>query len=293
MRPIDGHAQAAQQRPDSAAVIVGVVRDSAGTGVPNVNVMVSGAALRGPLGLRTNAQGQFHASVPAGGEYVVRVKNLGYAAQETNVTVRAGTSRIVEIELGGESVSRLAAAPNLPLLQPFANAENWVLHTDLVYRVGTTKDSVIVPAGFVTDFASIPKRLQSVFSVHGPYLLAGIVHDYLYWEQGASGCTRAEADGIFRLVMIENKVTRPTYNAMYRAVRLAGQGSWDGNATDRRAALVRTLPVDRRTIQPLTLWSLYRRTLYDAGLRPELARPISRAFCAQGTRDPRAVLGRF
>lgn len=292
VRPREGQAQVAQQSAD-AQVIAGVVRDTAGNGIPNVTVIVSGAPLPAPLGVQTNDRGEFVVSVPARGSYTVSVKRTGYAAQQANVGLDVGVSRIVEIELGGATTSRLAAAPNLPLLQPFSDAAHWVLHTDLIYRVGKTKDSVIVPAGFVTDFASIPKRLQSFFSVHGPYLVAGIVHDYLYWEQGAGGCTRAEADGIFRLVMMENNATRLESEAMYTAVDVAGAGPWNGNAADRQAGLIRELPVNRRTIRPLTIWPTYRRTLHAQGLRPSPARPISRAFCAHGTRDPRAVLDKL
>ena len=206
------------------------------------------------------------------------------------VSTSTSASQIVEIELGGALSARLAEAPKAPLVQPFANAENWVLHTDLVYRVGKTRDSVVVPAGFVTDFASIPKRLQSFFSVHGPWLVAGIVHDYLYWNQGESGCSREEADGIFRLVMLENNATRFESEAMHTALVLAGRAAWDANAADRRAGLLRILPAERRTLQPLILWPAFRRTLFSEGLRPDPARTISRTFCAHGSRDPRDVL---
>ncbi len=292
VRPHRAEAQLVPQAPVALQVIAGVVRDSMGNGVPNASVTIRGASLPTPLGAQTNGRGEFSVSVPSGGTYTVSVRILGYAAQQTSVVLGTDVSRILEIELGGAVSSRLAAAPNLPLLQPFADAANWVLHTDLIYRVGNTRDSIVVPAGFVTDFASIPKELQSVFSALGPYLVAGIVHDYLYWEQGPNGCSRAEADGIFRLVMIENNASFFEYQAMYTVVNLAGLGSWNGNHANRQAGLLRELPVNRRTIKALTRWPEYRTALHAQGLRPAPARTISRAFCAHGTRDPRSVLFR-
>ncbi len=292
VRPRLAEAQLVQQLPASPQVIAGIVRDSVGNGVPNVSVTIRGASLPTPRGTQTNGRGEFSVSVPAGGSYTVSVKTLGFAAQQATVVLEADVSRILEIDFGRAIISRVAAAPNLPFLQPFSDAANWVLHTDLIYRVGDTKDSVVVPAGFVTDFASIPKQLQSIFPALGPYLVAGIVHDYLYWEQSAAGCTRAEADGIFRLVMIENNASLFEYQAMYTVVDLAGGGSWDGNRANRQAGLLRELPVSRRTIKPLTRWPEYRAALHAEGLRPAPVRAISRAFCSHGTRDPRSVLFR-
>lgn len=284
------NAQVLLPRPQVSPAIAGIVRDSNRVPIEGASVRITGSPLRDPINTVTNGQGHFFAAVPAAGIYSVRVQRIGFAAQVVSVSSEVETTRIVEIEIGGETISRVAEAPNLPLLQPFADAENWVLHTDLIYRVGETKDSIVVPAGFVTDFASIPKSLQSLFSVNGPYLVAGIIHDYLYWEQGAGGCTRAEADGIFRLAMIENQATRFEWGAMYAAVDLAGGGPWNDNAGDRRNGLVRQLPIDRRTIRPLTKWPEFRRALFLAGLRPPPPVPISRAFCVHGTQDPRSVI---
>src|SRR5262245_60709692 len=44
---------------------------------------------------------------------------------------------------------------------------------------------VNVPAGFVTDFASIPRAFWSLLRPDGRYTHPAIVHDYLYWTQTA------------------------------------------------------------------------------------------------------------
>lgn len=283
-------AQVVLQQPSAAGFVFGIVRSASGAGVQGVTVSVTGPQLSSAITVVTDVNGLFTARVPGTGTYAISIKRIGLTSQTSSVDIRPGTSQIVEIDLGGASRVRVAEAPNAPLLQPFADAKNWVLHTNLVYRVGNTRDSVVVPAGFVTDFASIPSGLQSFFSVHGPWLVAGIVHDYLYWNQGLDGCTRAEADGIFRLVMLENKATRFEAEAMYTAVDLVGERAWNANRADRRAGLVRVLPSSRRTLRRLVLWPDFRRALLAEGLQPDPARPVSRAFCSHGSRNPRDVL---
>ena len=51
-----------------------------------------------------------------------------------------------------------------------------------------------VPVGFLTDFASTPREIWSVFPPWGIYGPAAIVHDRLYWYQDVS---RETADLIF------------------------------------------------------------------------------------------------
>ena len=51
-----------------------------------------------------------------------------------------------------------------------------------------------VPAGFVTDFASVPRFLWWLYSPHGQYGKAAVVHDYCYRSRCVS---RAMADRVF------------------------------------------------------------------------------------------------
>ena len=46
-----------------------------------------------------------------------------------------------------------------------------------------------VPAGFVTDFASIPYGFRGVLPPNGPWGKAAVVHDYMYeiYQSGSSG----------------------------------------------------------------------------------------------------------
>jgi hypothetical protein len=88
-------------------------------------------------------------------------------------------------------------------MTPFGDGQDSVLTGNLQYQVLQTTFVIVVPAGFVTDFASTPRALWSVIPPTGRYQLAAVVHDFLYWDQG---CTREQADAIFRVAMAEGNV---------------------------------------------------------------------------------------
>src|SRR5262245_46141191 len=89
-----------------------------------------------------------------------------------------------------------AQQPIVPVpLTPFGDGQDSVLTANLEYRVLQTTFVVVVPAGFVTDFASTPRALWSVVPPTGRYQLAAVVHDFLYWDQG---CAREQADAQMR-----------------------------------------------------------------------------------------------
>src|SRR2546426_7470924 len=89
------------------------------------------------------------------------------------------------------AISR-AQQPIAPVpLIPFADGRDSVLTSDLWYRIGNTEYVIVVPAGFVTDFASTPRAIWAVLPPSGRYQLAAIVHDFLYWDQS---CSREQAD---------------------------------------------------------------------------------------------------
>ena len=127
----------------------------------------------------------------------------------------------------------VAAASSVPAQQPiapvdfrpFSDGMHWIVRQPLVYRIGVSQDTVTVPVGFVTDFASIPQALQAIIRANGPYILPAVVHDYLYWKQS---CTREQADRILLLGMIENEVREIHRIAIHDAlVRLATHPGFD------------------------------------------------------------------
>ena len=184
-------------------------------------------------------------------------------------------------------LSAQQAAPDPVDFRPFADGRHWIVRENLIYRVGISKDSVIVPVGFVTDLASIPPALQSLIQQNGPYLLPAVVHDYLYWKQT---CTRAESDRLLRLGMIENQVGKSHRDAIYNAVRAAGMFAWADNRREQSNHLLRILPEDRLKIRALTIWPDYRRQLSEQGVTNGPDYDISPKFCARGDMSIQAAL---
>ncbi|ELS8111650.1 DUF1353 domain-containing protein [Escherichia coli] len=84
-------------------------------------------------------------------------------------------------------------------------------------------DVIYVPEGYVTDLASVPRILWSVFPPHGRYAEAAIIHDWLYDNALR---TKAEADRIFLDAMKVLGVPRWRRVLMYAAVRLFGRGNY-------------------------------------------------------------------
>ena len=82
---------------------------------------------------------------------------------------------------------------------------------------------ITVPAGFETDFASVPRLFWRLIPPWGRYSAAAVVHDYLY---ATASVTRYEADRIFLDLMKRLGVPLWKRRLMYRAVRLGGWASW-------------------------------------------------------------------
>jgi hypothetical protein len=192
---------------------------------------------------------------------------------------RSGAPRELPLPLPVPEEERQAPIAGIAL-RPFAEGTNWVLVEPLVYRVGDSRDSVIVPKGFVTDFASIPPRLQGLISSLGPYVLPAVVHDYLYWEHR---CSRTQSDRLFLLAMQEQGVPYVKRSAMYEAVNGFGRAAWTENARDRLNGLPRIIPdVGVRRPAVLERWRDYRNYLRSAHVRPMSSTSISSRFCVHG-----------
>jgi hypothetical protein len=157
-----------------------------------------------------------------------------------------------------------------PVVVPFADESAWVLLEPLEYTLAADGRMIQVPAGFVTDFATIPRAFWQVLPVHGRYGKAAIVHDYLYWTQS---CSRDQADRIMLRAMTASGVKRKTRFAIYRAVRLGGGPAWARNRRERLAGVPRMIPEsllasdDFLTLAGRETWPEYRTRLLTGGVR--------------------------
>src|SRR5262245_24845797 len=97
----------------------------------------------------------------------------------------------------------------------------WELVEPLRY-VGNN-DRFLVPDGFRTDFASVPRVFVWLIPKYGRYTKAAILHDFLCEESKAGRFDRDDADGLFRRAMRELGVPFLRRWIMWGAVSLATQ----------------------------------------------------------------------
>lgn len=100
----------------------------------------------------------------------------------------------------------------------------WRLAEALVYR-SELAGVIMVPAGFVTDFASVP-RVPLIFSTfgnrgHG----AAVIHDWLYQSQPL-GATKEYADLVFKEALQAEGIRLWRAWCMWKAVHHRGHEAW-------------------------------------------------------------------
>lgn len=100
----------------------------------------------------------------------------------------------------------------------------------LLHSVDFPEEFVVVPMGFKTDFASVPKWLWSIFPPTGYYQRAALLHDYCYmmsmFPNKRVCATRRAADAMFRRQMKRDGVGWRTRYTLWLAVRLFGGQFW-------------------------------------------------------------------
>jgi hypothetical protein len=94
--------------------------------------------------------------------------------------------------------------------------DGYMLTMPLEYQDG--QRIYVVPAGFVTNFASIPRPARILITGHGKERLAATLHDYLYFMK----YDRKKADGIFLRAMKDSKVNFIFRHIMHKSVRVGG-----------------------------------------------------------------------
>jgi Protein of unknown function (DUF1353) len=127
----------------------------------------------------------------------------------------------------------------------YIDGRGWKILEPFTYRLGHENGSefVTVGAGFVTDFASIPRLLKLRWpSPGGPWDKPAVIHDCLYQQRkvfnGINGTyrliERAEADAIFHEAMKVTGTRGDDRWCIYRGVRLGGWKPWGKYRTSDR-----------------------------------------------------------
>lgn len=83
-----------------------------------------------------------------------------------------------------------------------------------------------VPAGYLSDLASVPRLARRLVDPQAPNMRRpSVLHDYLYTHQ-THRFTKAEADQIFYEALLEEGMGQLLAWLMWQAVRLGGRGNW-------------------------------------------------------------------
>ena len=113
------------------------------------------------------------------------------------------------------------------IVKPIPDGETWELVEDFEVTINT-HTVIIVPKGFNTDFASIPKIFWTMIGspARGKYRKGAVIHDYLY----ALGIVpRKTCDDILYECMISDGVPLLKAYLIYSAVRIGGYWSYKHN----------------------------------------------------------------
>ena len=76
-----------------------------------------------------------------------------------------------------------------------SDSNEWILLSDFEYQSDVLGHVVVVPQGFITDFASVPRLPFTYLFFGNSAQEAAVIHDYLYRHRSVS---RAKADAVFR-----------------------------------------------------------------------------------------------
>ncbi|MHC4498620.1 MAG: DUF1353 domain-containing protein [Planctomycetota bacterium] len=134
------------------------------------------------------------------------------------------------------------------IVSPLPDGKTWVSRKAFSYDVGEegSGETIKVPAGFITDFASVPRLFWAFFPTWGKYGNAAVIHDYLYWEQSYP---RERADGIFLEGMLVLGVEKGKAKLLYNAVKHFGKRAWGRNKKAKKKGVKKFIDITDEIIE--------------------------------------------
>ncbi len=130
-------------------------------------------------------------------------------------------------------MARFETLPTVAYLGP-RHRYPWELQANLIYQ-SDILGRILVPAGYCTDFASVPRLPVVYWWTGGRATLPALVHDLLY-DARPEGVSRRQADQVFLEAMTCHRDPKSwiTRQVMYAGVRAGGWRPW---RTDSRHKL--------------------------------------------------------
>lgn len=115
----------------------------------------------------------------------------------------------------------------MPKVEPVVESEVWRLAED--WHVTINGLCFTVPAGFMTDGASIPRFLWRLCGhpMTTKRFPVALLHDWLYAE--GERLTRAEADEIYHDSLCDLGFSKWKAWLEYKAIRIFGGSHWEGD----------------------------------------------------------------
>ena len=107
-----------------------------------------------------------------------------------------------------------------------ADGEHFTLSAPIYYQVKKGRDAIVVPVGFVTDFASSWVGRIQLLSRKAAFSASAVLHDWLYYE-GLE--TKEEADKMFRDALKSQGASAYDIWKAYWGVRLFGRSAWNAH----------------------------------------------------------------
>lgn len=117
-------------------------------------------------------------------------------------------------------------------VEPNDDGKTWVLMAEFIYELGIGNNRfIIVPKGFTTDFASVPRLFWNILPPWGTYGKAAVLHDWLYHTQEFN---RKFCDDLLMEAMTTLGVAAWKRWTIYLGVRLGGFVAWNEHTKENK-----------------------------------------------------------
>lgn len=137
---------------------------------------------------------------------------------------------MTEARFEGDAVFRALSGDELARRFGSRRTQIYELVNSVSFTSVILAEKLVVPAGFCSDFASVPKGLRGVVDNDDPgVILPSIFHDWLYRNRGdvpGGPFSRKEADDVMLEGMKALGLPILKRRAVYFAIRVGGRFTW-------------------------------------------------------------------